>query len=371
MKVIRKNIFLLISTFSALSAFSQSREMQILSSFGAPASNNPLDYVVSSTPATANQTPQQGSVIGALSATQQTGGTLNAVTPDNPLTATLAVVERKQKTADPLDFVMNTTIDNKTLVANGLGVLTSISQAPTNKRYNATGSWGQSEHFISTPLAPSMMGSQLYLPGKGRISSGFGYRAMDSKVHKGIDIAMPVGDTVRVVMPGVIESISYEHKGYGKYVTVKHDNGMQTRYAHLSNSLVTSGQRVDGNQPIALSGNTGNTTGPHLHFEIRYLGQAIDPTSVIDFNNTVTPTPAQWGNNRKASVKSERGLLSSTSSSSSNQTSTKRTYVVRWGDTIEDIAARFGTTVMKLTQLNNLNTADGTTIQPGQMLIVR
>ena len=366
MKVIRKNIFLLISTVSALSAFSQSREMQILSSFGAPASNNPLDYVVSSTPATANQTPQQGSAIGALSATQQTGGTL-AVTPDNPLTATLAVIERKQKTADPLDFVMNTTIDNKTLVANGLGVLTSISQAPTNKRYNATGSWGQSEHFISTPLAPSMMGSQLYLPGKGRISSGFGYRAMDSKVHKGIDIAMPVGDTVRVVMPGVIESISYEHKGYGKYVTVKHDNGMQTRYAHLSNSLVTSGQRVDGNQPIALSGNTGKTTGPHLHFEIRYLGQAIDPTSVIDFNSTLTPIGNRSFNRRNA----DGGTGGSHLSANSKQTSTKRTYVVRWGDTIEDIAARFGTTVMKLTQLNNLNTADGTTIQPGQMLIVR
>ena len=366
MKVIRKNIFLLISTVSALSAFSQSREMQILSSFGAPASNNPLDYVVSSTPPTANQTPQQGSAIGALSATQQTGGTL-AVTPDNPLTATLAVIERKQKTADPLDFVMNTTIDNKTLVANGLGVLTSISQAPTNKRYNATGSWGQSEHFISTPLAPSMMGSQLYLPGKGRISSGFGYRAMDSKVHKGIDIAMPVGDTVRVVMPGVIESISYEHKGYGKYVTVKHDNGMQTRYAHLSNSLVTSGQRVDGNQPIALSGNTGKTTGPHLHFEIRYLGQAIDPTSVIDFNSTLTPIGNRSFNRRNA----DGGTGGSHLSANSKQTSTKRTYVVRWGDTIEDIAARFGTTVMKLTQLNNLNTADGTTIQPGQMLIVR
>ena len=367
MKVIRKNIFLLISTVSALSAFSQSREMQILSSFGAPASNNPLDYVVSSTPATANQTPQQGSAIGALSATQQTGGTL-AVTPDNPLTATLAVLERKQKTADPLDFVMNTTIDNKTLVANGPGVLTSISQAPTNKRYNATGSWGQSEHFISTPLAPSMMGSQLYLPGKGRISSGFGYRAMDSKVHKGIDIAMPVGDTVRVVMPGVIESISYEHKGYGKYVTVKHDNGMQTRYAHLSNSLVTSGQRVDGNQPIALSGNTGKTTGPHLHFEIRYLGQAIDPTSVIDFNSTLTPIGNRSFNRRNA----DGGTGGSHLSANSKQTSsTKRTYIVRWGDTLEDIAARFGTTVMKLTQLNNLNTADGTTIQPGQMLIVR
>ena len=367
MKVIRKNIFLLISTVSALSAFSQSREMQILSSFGAPASNNPLDYVVSSTPATANQTHQPGNVIDALSATQQTGGTLNAVTPDNPLTATLAVVERKQKTADPLDFVMNTTIDNKTLVANGLGVLTSISQAPTNKRYNAPGSWGQSEHFISTPLAPSMMGSQLYLPGKGRISSGFGYRAMDSKVHKGIDIAMPVGDTVRVVMPGVIESISYEHKGYGKYVTVKHDNGMQTRYAHLSNSLVTSGQRVDGNQPIALSGNTGKTTGPHLHFEIRYLGQAIDPTTVIDFNSTLTPI----GNRSFNRPNADGGTGGSHLSANSKQTSTKRTYVVRWGDTIEDIAARFGTTVMKLTQLNNLNTADGTTIQPGQMLIVR
>ncbi|MDE6397379.1 MAG: peptidoglycan DD-metalloendopeptidase family protein [Muribaculaceae bacterium] len=335
--------------------------MQILSSFGASSPNSPLDYVTGAT-TTPKVDPmtEQMRIIAALPTEQPTR---DVTQPSSALTGILASIESIDPESSPLDFVVNGQTKVK---ADGLGVLTSITDTYTAKSYYASDSWGQSDRLTSTPLAPSLMSHKLFLPGKGRISSRFGYRAMDSKVHKGIDIAMPVGDTVRAVMPGVIESISYEHKGYGHYVTVKHDNGMQTRYAHLSNSLVATGQRVEGNQPIALSGNTGKSTGPHLHFEIRYLGQAIDPASVINFNSTLTRSVSPWQTQRKSQIQSDNQLYAS---DNKREESAKRTYIVRLGDTIEQIAARFGISEMKLRQLNNI--MDGTTIQPGQMLIIK
>lgn len=94
---------------------------------------------------------------------------------------------------------------------------------------------------------------------------------------------MEIGDTVRVALPGIVDKVSYEAHGYGHYVEVVHDNGIVTCYAHLSSSLVKAGDKVDASQPIALSGNTGNSTGPHLHFETRYNGTAINPMTVFNF----------------------------------------------------------------------------------------
>lgn len=104
-------------------------------------------------------------------------------------------------------------------------------------------------------------GNSLFSPEWGRITSGFGYRARFKRVHKGIDIAMNVGDTVRAIMSGEVKRVDYEAGGYGNFIVIEHDNGMETRYAHLSRALVDAGQRVFSGQVIALSGNTGNSTG--------------------------------------------------------------------------------------------------------------
>ncbi len=362
----RKSIIFLLSTAFALSAFSQGREMQILSSFGptAPTSNSPLDYIAKTTTTTGTAVDpmtERTRIIASLPV-ESTGRTEYPVSED-PLSSVLSSLQKTQEDSSPLDFIVS---NHDNVKADGIGVLATIADTYNAKSYYASGAWGQSAKITSTPLAPSLMGRELFLPGRGKISSRFGYRAMDSKVHKGVDIAMAVGDTVRAVMPGVIESISYEHKGYGNYVTVKHDNGMQTRYAHLSNSLVTTGQRVEGNQPIALSGNTGNSTGPHLHFEIRYLGQAIDPTTLINFNSSLTRSVTPLTAQRQTKVQSDNGLFSA---SSNREERHKRTYVVRLGDTVEKIAARLGISEMKLCRLNNIT--DGVTIQPGQMLIIK
>lgn len=135
---------------------------------------------------------------------------------------------------------------------------------------------------LGSGLNPGYQGVFHLAPGE-RITSDFGYRESFHRVHLGVDIAMAEGDTVRVPLPGVVFSRSYDADGYGHCVVVKHRNGMETRYAHLSKPLVAEGQRLVAGDAVALSGNTGNSTGPHLHFETRYLGVPIDPRSVFDF----------------------------------------------------------------------------------------
>lgn len=117
----------------------------------------------------------------------------------------------------------------------------------------------------------------------GRVTSGFGYRPSFGRMHYGVDFAMAVGDTVRVPVAGRIDRIGYDKGGYGHFIVLKHDDGMETRYAHLSSVMVKAGDYVAKGHPVALSGNSGNSTGPHLHFEVRFLGMAVDPLTVFDF----------------------------------------------------------------------------------------
>lgn len=122
-----------------------------------------------------------------------------------------------------------------------------------------------------------------------RVSSHYGYRPRFRRQHYGIDLATPTGDTVRCAFDGKVRIVRDQgrRKGYGLYVVVRHDNGLETVYGHLSKFLCEPNQRVRAGEPIALSGNTGRSTGPHLHFETRYLGIAINPTAIIDFDNKV------------------------------------------------------------------------------------
>lgn len=125
-------------------------------------------------------------------------------------------------------------------------------------------------------------------PISGRVTSAFGYRPRFGRIHRGIDLSLKIGDTVRVAFDGKVRLTKFERRGYGYYVVVRHTNGMETVYGHLSKFLVKPDQVVKAGDPIALGGNTGRSTGPHLHFETRYLGLAINPTELIDFENGVT-----------------------------------------------------------------------------------
>ena len=119
----------------------------------------------------------------------------------------------------------------------------------------------------------------------GRLSSGFGGRKAPTKgassYHKGIDWATPIGTTVVASNAGTVVQAGWA-SGYGYVVYINHADGRQTRYGHLSKVLVSAGQTVQQGQKIALSGNTGRSTGPHIHFEIRIGGQAVNPLQYLN-----------------------------------------------------------------------------------------
>lgn len=137
-------------------------------------------------------------------------------------------------------------------------------------------------------VIPEMMDidvAEYRAPIDGHVTSEFGWRPRYGRIHKGIDLKLSTGDTVRAAFSGKIRLTRYERRGYGYYVVIRHDNGMETVYGHLSKFLVKPDQRVKAGDPIALGGNTGRSTGPHLHFETRYMGLAINPRTIIDFDN--------------------------------------------------------------------------------------
>ena len=124
--------------------------------------------------------------------------------------------------------------------------------------------------------APSAAG--LVWPLSGTVTSGFGYRW--GRMHEGIDIAVPEGTPVRSAKGGTVILASY-YGGYGNYICVDHGGGLSTCYAHLSGYASSTGQRVSRGQVIGYSGNTGSSTGPHLHFEVRINGAAQDPMAYL------------------------------------------------------------------------------------------
>ncbi len=140
---------------------------------------------------------------------------------------------------------------------------------------------------VAIPEHKNIDVSEYVAPVKGHVTSNYGYRSRFGRMHYGIDLKLQVGDTVRAAFSGKVRLTKYEGRGYGYYVVVRHDNGMETVYGHLSRFLVKPNQYVKAGEPIALGGNTGRSTGAHLHFETRYLGIPINPTAIIDFENFV------------------------------------------------------------------------------------
>jgi murein DD-endopeptidase MepM/ murein hydrolase activator NlpD len=119
----------------------------------------------------------------------------------------------------------------------------------------------------------------------GSLSSGFGARSAPTKgastYHKGVDWATPIGTTVYASNAGTVAFAGWA-SGYGYAVYINHADGRQTRYGHLSKVLVSAGQTVSQGEKIALSGNTGRSTGPHVHFEIRINGTAVNPLKYLN-----------------------------------------------------------------------------------------
>lgn len=146
------------------------------------------------------------------------------------------------------------------------------------------------------------------------VNSHYGYRPRFGRTHKGVDLKANVGDTVYAAYDGKVRLTKFERGGYGFYVIVRHENGLETVYGHLSRFLVKPDQYVKAGTPIALSGNTGRSTGPHLHFETRFMGYAINPEAIFDFEGrhikadyyTFNKSSYNNDNNRRSSYASSK-----------------------------------------------------------------
>ncbi|GHT49575.1 peptidase [Bacteroidia bacterium] len=182
-----------------------------------------------------------------------------------------------------------------------------------------------------------------------KVTSNYGPRRR--RFHYGTDLKLQKGDTVRAAFDGKIRVKNYERRGYGYYLVLRHPNGLETVYGHLSGFLVEQDENVKAGQPIALGGNTGRSTGPHLHFEFRFLGQAINPGEIIDFDELAIK------DDQYVFVKNKSGnSYASSGKYTSDGTNKIKYHRIKQGDTLGAIARRYGTTVSKLCKLNKLKT---------------
>ncbi len=203
-------------------------------------------------------------------------------------------------------------------------------------------------------------------PANYRITSNYGYR--HRRMHRGVDLGYPEGTPVAAAWDGIvrISKGTANTGGYGNLVVIRHDNGLETYYGHLSRRLVNPGQMVKAGDIIGLGGNTGRSYGSHLHFEVRYLGNDINPCRLIDFDNFKTKFDTLYISGYTVSVPNPTPQ-SAQPTTPKPQTSAQY-YKVRKGDNLGKIAAKYHTTVSKIKKLNHLRSDF---IREGQRLRVR
>ena len=198
-------------------------------------------------------------------------------------------------------------------------------------------------------------------PWSARPTSHFGPRWR--RWHYGLDLALPTGEPIYAAFDGVVR-ISKLNRSYGNLVIIHHANGLETYYAHMSKRNVVAGQQVKSGDIIGLCGNTGRSRGSHLHFEIRYMGNALNPEHVVNcathdlVNDELSLTPSSF---RKVGNSKSRASSGSSKASSG-------WYRVRQGDTLEKIARRNGTTITQLCKLNGISR--NKVLHPGDRLRV-
>jgi len=210
--------------------------------------------------------------------------------------------------------------------------------------------------------------SDFSMPHPGLVTSTFKYRG--KRFHYGIDVDLVTGDTLVSVFDGIVRYAKYNAGGFGNLVIIRHYNGLETYYAHLSKLLVKPNQQIHAGETIGLGGKTGRAYGDHLHFEIRLFGNALDPEEIIDFKNNKLQNEnlfihkGMFEYNKKVpKAKPSLGNLSEANgsktggSSSSQSSGTKKYHTVKQGDSLYAMALKYKTTVSKICKLNNIKSS--------------
>ncbi len=193
-----------------------------------------------------------------------------------------------------------------------------------------------------------------------KITDIFGYRPRRRRAHNGLDIKVQRGDTIRAAFDGKVRITAYQRRGYGHYVVIRHGNGLETVYAHLQRKLVTEDQNVKAGDPIGLGGNSGRSTGPHLHFETVLMGKSLNPALFFDFPNQKTTgefyTYYKPGT-RHYDAKSGKMVVEGPE---------PKYHKVRRGETVSTIARKHGVSQRTIFKLNGINAR--TILRVGQRL---
>lgn len=192
-------------------------------------------------------------------------------------------------------------------------------------------------------------------PAPFKVTSNYGWRRR--RMHYGVDLGYPTGTPVVAAFDGIIRISRSNAGGYGNLIVIRHENGLETYYGHLSKRLVNPGQVVSAGDTIALGGNTGRSYGSHLHFETRYLGTPFNPNNIIDFANYQLKCDSLFVKGCAAA-----NNIAANTTTTANGTATTTTlaaseavyYKVKNGDTLSHIAQKYHTSVTRIKKMNNL-----------------
>lgn len=214
--------------------------------------------------------------------------------------------------------------------------------------------------------------------GKSLVTSGFGPRG--GRHHNGIDLDLETGDRVKSAFAGKVRIAQYS-SSFGYVVVVRHFNGLETTYAHLSKIMVSPNQDVDAGTVVGLGGNTGRSRGSHLHFEVRYKGHPLNPREMIDFerntlkSNTFTIDRSYFSSSNPYEDAHELGMIDNHDHDHEHSSKVVRTvsatkyHTVKKGDTISEIADHHNVSIQKICSLNKISVK--TTLKPGRKLRVK
>ena len=298
----------------------------------------------------------------------------SSIEDEHPQEVTLSV-EEIELIADKVKMRNDMLVIDSVLLQMGLDA--EEEMYPANSLYN--GAWNNKSvkaySHLTAPESYTIDVSDFVMPVEGRVTSNYGKRKR--RFHYGTDIKLQTGDTVRAAFDGKVRVKDYERRGYGYYLVLRHPNGLESVYGHLSQFLVGENETVKAGQPIALGGNTGRSSGSHLHLEFRFLGVAINPAEIIDFNQFCTKDEVYvYGSGRTegvdyASASGEKYLNKAATAAVGKKKTTQNTgklkyYRIKKGDTLGAIARKTGTTVNKLCKLNNIKPT--TTLKIGTSL---
>ena len=204
-----------------------------------------------------------------------------------------------------------------------------------------------------------------HAPYVGDVTSRYCFRR--TREHNGTDLRLNIGDPIYAAFDGKVRVSEASSKtgGYGNLIVIRHANGLETYYGHLSQHLVKVDELVKAGEVIGYGGNTGRSTGPHLHFETRYQGQSFDPERLFNFATGELRDTMITLKKHYFSIYSHHGQTDAESLAASQRI----VHRIKSGDTLSGLAVKYHTTVSKICKLNNMSPK--TTLRIGQRVTVR